>query len=232
MADLLLLHGALGAASTVKPLQQALALHYRAHTLNFRGHGGAPMPDEPFSIPLFAEDVLRYMDQHQLRQVNIFGYSMGGYVALYLALHHPDRVKRIFTLATKFAWSPETAAHETKMLQPDKVQEKVPAFAASLTQRHQPNDWKDVMNCTADMMRQLGNNPALNQETLSQITIPVRIAVGDRDAMVTLQETVWAYEHLPKSSLLVLPDTPHPLEKADIQRLKYEIGQFLTPMAV
>ncbi len=232
MPDLLLLHGALGAASTLRPLQRALESHYRVHTLDFQGHGGAPMPDEPFSIALFAEDTLRYLDQHQLRQVDIFGYSMGGYVALYLALHHPDRVGRIFTLASKFAWSPEAAAHETKMLQPEKVQEKVPAFANTLAQRHQPNDWKEVMRRTADMMLQLGNTPALDQEALSRVAIPVRLAVGDHDAMVTLQETAWAYEKLPKSSLLVMPDTPHPLEKVDMQRLQSEIRQFFATTAV
>lgn len=157
---------------------------------------------------------------------------MGGYVALYLALHHPERVQCVFTLATKFAWSPEAAAHETRMLQPEKVQEKVPAFAATLAQRHQPNDWQKVMRRTADMMLQLGENPLLTPDTLSRIAIPARVAVGDRDAMVSLQETAWAYEHLPQASLLVLPDTPHPLEKVDLKRLQHELRQFFDPTAV
>lgn len=232
MPDLLLLHGALGAASTLQPLRQALPAEYRPHTLDFRGHGGAPMPDEPFSIALFAEDVLRYLDRHQLRQVDIFGYSMGGYVALYLALHHPGRVRRIFALATKFAWSPEAAAHETNMLQPEKVQEKVPDFAATLAQRHLPNNWQEVMRRTAAMMRQLGADPPLTQEALSRIAIPVQVAVGDRDAMVSMHETTWAYGHLPRASLLVVPDTPHPLEKVSLARLLHEIKEFFGTTAV
>ncbi|PVY40402.1 alpha/beta fold hydrolase [Pontibacter virosus] len=227
MPDLLLLHGALGAASTLHPLEQMLEADFTVHPLNFQGHGGSAMPQEPFRIALFAENVLHYLDQHQLQQVDIFGYSMGGYVALYLALQHPERVRRIFTLATKFSWSQDTAVKEVKMLQPEKVQEKVPAFAAVLAERHQPNEWQEVMRRTADMMLHLGNHPLLTEETLSRIPIPIRVSVGDRDSMVSLQETAWAYQHLPNASLQVFPDTHHPLEKANLSQLQHELRLFL-----
>lgn len=226
MPDLLLLHGALGAASMLQPLQQLLAADYTVHVLNFRGHGGVAIPEAPFSITAFTEDVLCYLDQHQLQQVDIFGYSMGGYVALNLALQHPERVGRILTLATKFNWSPETAAKEVKMLQPEKVQEKVPAFATALAERHKPAEWQEVMRRTAAMMLQLGSHPLLTEDTLPRILAPVRVSVGDRDQMVSQQETAWAYRLLPNGSLLVLPDTSHPLEKVSLNRLQYEIRQF------
>ncbi|MBX0334365.1 alpha/beta hydrolase [Pontibacter sp. HSC-14F20] len=232
MPDLLLLHGALGAASTLYPLQQLLEADFTVHTLSIRGHGGGILSEEPFRIERFAEDVLHYLDQHQLQKVNIFGYSMGGYVALYLALRHPDRVGRIFTLATKFAWSPDTAAKEVKMLQPEKVQEKVPAFAAILAERHQPTNWQDVMRRTADMMQHLGSHPPLTEENLSRIPVPVRVSVGDRDNMVSLQETAWAYQHLPNASLQVFPDTHHPLEKVNLSQLQHEIRQFFGEASV
>ncbi|PKV67299.1 alpha/beta fold hydrolase [Pontibacter ramchanderi] len=232
MSDLLLLHGALGAASTLDPLQQLLKPDFRVHTLNFRGHGGSTIPQEPFRIEHFAEDVLRYLDHHQLQQVDLFGYSMGGYVALYLALQHPDRVGRIFTLATKFAWSPETAAKEAKMLQPEKVAEKVPAFAAALAKRHQPADWQEVMRHTASMMQHLGNHPLLTEDTLPGIQTTVRISVGDRDNMVGLQETAWAFQHLPNASLQVFPNTHHPLEKVNLNQLQHELRQFFGKVTV
>ena len=43
---------------------------------------------------------------------------MGGYVALHLALHHPERVQRIVTLGTKFRWDPVTAEREAARLDP------------------------------------------------------------------------------------------------------------------
>lgn len=226
MQHLLLLHGALGAAATLHPLRNLLEPYYRTHTLNFSGHGGLPLPQEPFGIKLFAEEVLRYLDQHSLQQVDVVGYSMGGYVALYLALHHSARIGRIFTLATKFAWSAETAAKEVKLLQPEKIAEKVPQFAATLAARHAPQDWQEVMRRTAEMMQHLGAQPLLTTDTLPQISTPVRVSVGDRDNMVSIEETAWAYRLLPAASLLVLPDTRHPLELADPQRLLHEIRQF------
>lgn len=232
MQHLLLLHGALGSAATLQPLQEILAPHYAVHSLNFSGHGGEPLPQASFRIEQFANDVMRYLDQHEIPQVDVFGYSMGGYVALYLALNHPERFRRVFTLATKFAWSPETAAKEIKLLQPDKIQEKVPEFASMLASRHAPIDWREVVMGTADMMQQLGQQPLLTADILPKISAPVRVSVGDRDNMVSVEETTWAYRLLPSGSLLVLPDTPHPLEMADPMRLLQEIRQFFGPPSV
>ncbi|MBD1397359.1 alpha/beta hydrolase [Pontibacter sp. JH31] len=232
MQHLLLLHGALGSAETLQPLQEALAPHYTVHTLNFSGHGGEPLPQAPFRIEQFAADVLRYLDRCDLLQVDVFGYSMGGYVALYLALYHPARIKCVFTLATKFAWSPETAAKEVKLLQPEKIQEKVPQFASMLAKRHAPTDWQDVVLGTADMMQHLGQQPLLTADTLPNINARVRVCVGDRDNMVSVEETSWAFRLLCNGSLLVLPDTRHPLEMADTKRLLQEIRQFFAPLPV
>ena len=66
--------------------------------MNFSGHGGRPIPKEHFSIEMFAGDVIKFMDSAGIDSINIFGYSMGGYTAVYLARHHPERVKKIFRL--------------------------------------------------------------------------------------------------------------------------------------
>jgi len=226
MENLLLLHGALGAASTLEPLQQALQAHYRVYTLDFSGHGGNILPEEPFSIDLFAQDVLRLLAQQGIESTHIFGYSMGGYVALRLAQLQPERIKSIFTLATKFGWSPEAAEKETKLLNPEKIALKVPQFAATLAQRHAPQDWKHLMHKTTAMMLQLGAGPVLTSETLPKIPVPAQLAVGDRDHMVSVEETLWAFRLLPSARLLVLPDTRHPLETVPVQRLSKEIMQF------
>src|SRR6478672_5186908 len=104
MQHLLLLHGAIGAKDQLQPLANALKDKYTLHTINFSGHGGEAFPNEPFSMELFANDVLHYMQQNNIEQVNIFGYSMGGYVAMYLAKHHPQKINKLITLATKFHW--------------------------------------------------------------------------------------------------------------------------------
>ncbi|MBK7855574.1 MAG: hypothetical protein IPJ79_12335 [Bacteroidetes bacterium] len=55
---------------------------------------------------------------------NIFGYSMGGYVALWLARFKPHLVQFVFTLATKLNWNEETSAKENRMLNANKMEEK------------------------------------------------------------------------------------------------------------
>ncbi|RAU84318.1 alpha/beta fold hydrolase [Pontibacter arcticus] len=231
MQHLLLLHGALGAAPMLEPLKQALQANYQVHTLNFSGHGGLEL-SASFTMDVFAADIKRLLDEKKIDQVSIFGYSMGGYAALYFALQHPTRVKRIYTLATKFAWSPATAEKETKLLNPEKIEEKVPKFAATLAQRHAPQNWKDIMHRTARMMMQLGQQPPLTPENLASITIPVQVSVGDQDTMVSVEETRWAFTHLPQANLQVLPATKHPLETIPKQRLAYEVTQFLGPQTV
>ncbi|MBC5994057.1 alpha/beta fold hydrolase [Pontibacter cellulosilyticus] len=226
MDNLLLLHGALGSAATLNPIKQALQDKYNVYTLDFSGHGGLAIPDEPYSMQLFSNDIKELLDKEGIEQAHIFGYSMGGYAALYFALQYPNRVSSIFTLATKFAWSPEAAEKESKMLNPEKIEQKVPAFAQTLTQRHSPQDWKQVMLKTAEMMHQLGAAPALTSENLPQLHIPVCVGVGDKDNMVTVEETLWAYRLLPNASMLVLPDTRHPLETVSVARITSEIEQF------
>ena len=227
MENLLLLHGALGSAAMLAPLKEALQGSYKVYTLDFSGHGGKPLPQEPFSMQRFAQDIRQFMDEQQLDQTHIFGYSMGGYAALSLALEHQTRIRSIYTLATKFSWSVEAAEKETRMLVPERVEEKVPAFAATLAQRHAPQDWKQVMRQTAGMMRSLGQSPLLTPDTLPQLQLPVQLAVGDRDNMVTVEETLWACRLLPDARLQVLPNTRHPFETLSIPDLSQHIRQFL-----
>jgi pimeloyl-ACP methyl ester carboxylesterase len=225
MQTLLLLHGALGAKDHFEPLLPLLA-GFDARAMDFSGHGQSAMPDD-FSIPLFAGDILAYLDRHGIAKTDIFGYSMGGYVALYLARHHPGRVGKILTLGTKFDWSPGAAAREAKMLDAGKIAEKVPAFAAQLERRHL--DWRSLLSKTAAMMEALGRENPLKPADLETIANDVTIALGDRDAMVSLEETVAVYQKLPNAKLLVVPGTPHPIEKVAMRRLAYEITQFFAP---
>jgi esterase/lipase len=225
MKHLLLLHGAIGAKDQFGPLAEKLNDSFTVHTLNFSGHGGLPIP-ENFSVSLFAGDVLNYLSENNIGTIDIFGYSMGGYVALYLARHHPEKVGRIFTLATKFSWTPEIAARESGMLDPEKITEKIPAFANQLEQRHQPADWRAVLSKTAAMMIAMGAWNPLRMVDFIHIPHQTMMGIGDKDAMVTLEETIAVYRELSQANLIVLPATQHPLEKVDIDRLAAEVKGF------
>ncbi|GAB3824753.1 alpha/beta fold hydrolase [Pontibacter rugosus] len=232
MENILLLHGALGSAAMLEQLKQALQESFMVYTFDFSGHGGKPLLQAHFTMEQLAQEVLVFLDEHQIRDTHIFGYSMGGYAALSMALQHPARIRSIFTLATKFAWSAEAAEKETSLLSPDKIEEKVPQFAATLAQRHAPQDWKQLVRATARLMLQLGQHPILTAETLPQIQLPVQVAVGDRDNMVTTEETRWAYCLLPNARLQVMPGTRHPFETLSAQDISIHIRQFIFHVAV
>lgn len=226
MQTIVLLHGAVGAASQLKPLADALSKDYTVHYFNFKGHGGEPVPDEPFSIEMFAQQVLDYFEQHQLQSPIVFGYSLGGYVGMYIARHYPGKISRLITLATKYEWSPEIAARERKNFDAEKVEVKVPAFAAQLAKMHAPGDWKAIFSKVAELLTLLGNRNALTMEDYPQIDIPVLVMVGDRDRMVSIEETTGVYRALPAATarLCVLPGTPHPLEQVNLNQILYQIS--------
>ncbi len=225
MQHLLLLHGAIGSKNQFEKLKNELQSNYIVHTINFSGHEGEAISDD-FSIQLFAQDVLTYLEKNNIDVINIFGYSMGGYVGLYLAKEYPKKINKIFTLGTKFLWTPEIATKEIKMLDADKIEQKIPAFAKELAQRHSPNNWKTVLEKTKEMMTSLGNNNILKDADFSSIEHKVQIGIGDKDTMVTLEETVNVYRQLKNASFIVLPNTQHPIEKVDLKRLSNEIKLF------
>lgn len=223
---ILLLHGALGDATTMKPLARALeAKGYTTHTINFSGHGGAAFA-ESFGIHRFAAETSQYIRDKKLGPVKIFGFSMGGYVGLCLAANEPALVDSVMTLGTKFAWNNESAAQEAKMLNPDKVEEKVPRFAQQLADRHQPNDWKELMRKTADMMLILGDTPPLTPHILGVIEQKVLICHGTEDNMVTEEESKKAAEALPEGRFHAFADTVHPIEKVNPQQVLEELVSF------
>jgi pimeloyl-ACP methyl ester carboxylesterase len=226
--DLLLLHGALGASDQFDALRPLLDGLGRIHAIDFEGHGNAEMKDRPFSANGFVENILAFMDQKQLPMVDIFGYSMGGHVGLYMALKHPERVRRVFTFATKFLWTPETAAKEAGFMDADRISQKVPDFARALATRHVRSGWKAVMAKSQEMIHQLGSERLLTDAALQNIPHSVRLAMGDKDKMVTLEETIGTYRMLPNAQLQIFPATPHPFEQASVTMLADAIRTFFS----
>lgn len=226
MQKLLLLHGAIGTMDQLFQLQHELRPHFEVYCFNFPGHGGVKMPDS-FSIPAFAEATVDFIQQHQLSDVSVFGYSMGGYVAMYTEHQYPGTFKKIATLGTKYKWTEEIAAKETKMLLPDIIEQKVPAFAAQLANKHGADQWKEVLHKTAALLSNLGVTPLLNSDILKKIDCPSLLMLGEKDTMVTLEETIATVNDLPNSTLSILPATPHPIEQVNTSLLAEKLIRFL-----
>lgn len=217
MKPLLLLHGALGAQDQFDALAARLSENYLVHRLNFSGHGPDTVMPEAFLPEVFMDDILQYLDQNDLASINIFGYSMGGYIALMLALRHPERVSAVLTLGTKMDWNPEAAAREAAMLNPDKILEKVPAFAKALQVRHGESRWRTVLEKTAGMMQYLGEHCPLDEAALRAIAIPVTVALADADEMVRREEAMQAAEWIPGARFEVLEGARHAIERCPVE---------------
>jgi pimeloyl-ACP methyl ester carboxylesterase len=200
--------------------------HYEIYKPDFEGHGSSPPKERPFRVKYFAGNLVDYINEHGINEVDVFGYSLGGYVGLYLARFFPKSVKRVFTLGTKFLWTPEFAERENAFLDPGKMREKVPEFAKALQERHVASGWETVLEKAREMHLNLGQGNILGEEDIRQIKKRVRIGVGDRDKMASIEESVSIYRLLPEGELQIFPGTPHPLEKVSLSSLTQSIKEF------
>lgn len=219
MKNLILLHGALGASSQFIDLKQRLENHFKVFSLHFDGHGSGAETEE-MSIELFSETLKAFIDEHQLVKPLIFGYSMGGYIALYSASKFPDSIGSILTLGTKFKWDEETSAKEIKLLDPEKIAEKIPKFASYLESVQAPKDWKKVMYQTQKLMLRLGKSPLMTSSVLEAITIPIHLRLGAEDTMVSKEETEVIQHQLSNATFEVVDAIPHPIQQIPVEKLE------------
>jgi pimeloyl-ACP methyl ester carboxylesterase len=207
------------------PLIPLLDPRFQIHLMDFPGHGRAAFTGG-FDTSSFADALLQFLAGEQVGPMDLFGYSMGGYVALEAARRAPDLIRSVATLGTKFAWTPEAARKESRFLDPETIRAKVPYFAELLERRHQALAWPELLARTGAMMAALGEAPLLDAVTLAGITQPVRILVGDQDGTVTVEESLVASRAIPAGQLEVIPLTPHPLEKVPLPRLAGSLTDF------
>ena len=86
-----------------EPQVAPLAEHFRVVRVDPRGHGRSPAPPGPYTIDDIGGDVVALLDRLGIRRAHVVGVSLGGMVALWMAINHPDRVERIVPIATAAA---------------------------------------------------------------------------------------------------------------------------------
>ena len=91
---LILLHGLFGSLDNLGVIARGLQDKWQIHGLDQRNHGKSPHTDT-MTYPEMADDVLAYMDAQGLKKAWVLGHSMGGKVAMRLALKAPDRIAGI-----------------------------------------------------------------------------------------------------------------------------------------
>lgn len=92
---LLILHGYLGMSDNWKTLSGRFAEQgFQVHSLDLRNHGRSFHSDE-FSHELMMQDILNYCNHHNLQKISLIGHSMGGKLAMFLAVTYPDLIDKL-----------------------------------------------------------------------------------------------------------------------------------------
>jgi esterase/lipase len=217
---ILFLHGALGSSQDLKPLMEYFNNKgFDLLTFEFSGHGKGTLWPQEFRIDLFARDLEDYIKKHSLTDLTVFGYSMGGYVALYHMANFEDSpISSIFTYGTKFNWSSSSVSKELPLLNSEHLIEKFPEFVEKLAVKH-GDRWKLLVHSTAHMIQNLEKLDGLTREDVEDIMIPVTLMLGDQDRMVTSEETNSTSEWLKHSEVRTISHSKHELERSNLKEI-------------
>jgi len=93
--DLVLLHGTGGHLEAYARDIAGLAEDFRVTAYDMVGHGWSDLPDKPYTIDVLTEHLRGLMDALGIQKAHLSGESLGGWVAAWMAAHHPDRVARL-----------------------------------------------------------------------------------------------------------------------------------------
>jgi pimeloyl-ACP methyl ester carboxylesterase len=100
---LLLLHGGLGSIDMFGPNLAILSQHRQVIAVDLQGHGRSTLGNRPIDLPNMGDDMADILERLGDRQVDVLGYSLGGGVALRLAIQHPERVRRMVLVSAVFS---------------------------------------------------------------------------------------------------------------------------------
>jgi 3-oxoadipate enol-lactonase len=113
---LVLIEGLAGDISQSVWLTTWCATTHRVLAFDNRGAGRTDKPDTPYTIPMMANDTAGLMEVVGMSHATVLGISMGGRVALDLALNHPDRVGRLILVSTRASAKPQGATSPIDVL--------------------------------------------------------------------------------------------------------------------
>jgi pimeloyl-ACP methyl ester carboxylesterase len=216
----ILLHGGLANANYWGKLVPVLARNYRVIVMDSRGHGRSTRDAQPFGYDLMASDVLALMDTLKLRKAAIVGWSDGAILGLDIAIHHPERLTKLFAFAANsdpsgvadIAQSPvfnayiARAAKEYETLSPTPSQYH--AFLDQITHM-----WDTEPNFTA--------------EQLHHITVPIWIVDADHDEAIKRENTEFMAAQIPHAGLLLQPEVSHFSFLQDPQQFNDDVMHFM-----
>jgi pimeloyl-ACP methyl ester carboxylesterase len=223
---LVLLHGAFGLAS----VYPALAKNRQQIAVELQGHGHTADIDRLLTIEQMADDVAALLEHLKLERADVFGYSMGGIVALGLAIRHPKVVDRVAINGSHFA--PIEEAYEPQAFKQFK---SLPADFAPPPLKGPYDkvapDLKEWPVLVAKIKKMGLEWKGFTREQMKAIKAPVLITLGDRDG-VKPEHAVEMFRLIPKAKLAVFPGGDHFLLLTSPNTVLAPVAAFLdAPMA-
>jgi len=200
----ILLHGGLSNSSYWGNLVPALTSHgFRVIVADSRGHGRSTRSAQPYSYDLMASDVLALLDYLKIQKVDLVGWSDGGIIGLDIAIHHPERLNRVYAYG---------ANSDLSGLKPDF--DKNPTFAAFIeragTEYRKLSKTPDQYDSFLQQISQMwATQPDFTAEQLGGIKVRVAIADGEYDEGIKREHTEYLARTIPGAELHILPNVSH-----------------------
>ncbi len=214
---LLLLHGAYMTIEMMGPMLPGLAESRQVVAVELQGHGHTADIDRPITYEQMADDAAALLGELGLTPADAVGYSMGGGVALQLAIRHPAVLRKVVVASASYA-SDGVHAAATEMF-PSITPEMfagTPIEEAYLRIAPNPEDFPRLV----EKLTRLDTTPfAWSAADIRAIAAPMLLVLGDSD-VVRLEHAVELFgllgggvmgdlAGLPPSQLAVLPGTSH-----------------------
>jgi pimeloyl-ACP methyl ester carboxylesterase len=219
---LVLLHGGLGAIEMFGPNLAALAKGRQVIGVDLQGHGRTADIDRPLSVQLMAGDIAALIKDLKLERPDVMGYSLGGGVAIHLAVQHPELVGRLVIVSTPFR---RNGFYADILAQQGQVNEaaaegmkQTPMYAMYAALAPRPEDWPRLL-------RKLGEGMAQDfdfSKEIEGIKATTLIVAGDADIFPPAhavemfgllgggkRDGGWDGSGRPKSRLAILPGVTH-----------------------
>ncbi|MCR4764417.1 MAG: alpha/beta hydrolase [Lachnospiraceae bacterium] len=187
---LFLLHGNGENGSYFEGQIDAFAQRFHVFALDTRGHGKTPRGDKPFTIRQFADDLLCFMDEHQLERAHLLGFSDGGNIAMVFAIQHPDRVDRLILNGANL--DARGVKRSTQI--PIEIGYRMAKFFAGKS---------DSASLNAEMLGLMVNDPNVAPEELSKIKAKTLVIAGTND-MIKEEHTKLIASHIPDAELVFI----------------------------
>lgn len=180
---LILLHGGFGSVEMFGPNVELLAAGRQVIGVDLQSHGRSPAADRPMRFETMADDIAALMRSLGLERAAVMGFSLGGAVALRLAIQHPNLVERLVLVSTPFkrnGWFPEmTAGMDAMGPQTAEPMKQSPMYQAYQQIAPRVEDWPILV-------QQLTTALKIDYDWSAEIprlTMPIMLVVGDADGL-------------------------------------------------